>query len=371
MNVKVIVGMAQTCVKDSAITYDEFDKLYSDLSLKEQYEAANILYNNGIDLIDEHIENEASVLDSDEDNALDSFIVGDESSDSLSIDSFFKDSGYDENSFADLLFNKEVHQSNSILCSLIQEGNRQAAQDLCIKNKLLVDKYANAYRKKYGNELDFADLEQVGFLGLLRAAERFDIRLGSAFSTYAVYWIKQAISREIMDNGFIIRIPVHMMERINKVTEAEYRSPNGASFAEIIQFIADDLSLEKKEVLECISLRENILSHTSLATSVGEDGDTELGDLLPADEDSDPVMTAVMDSSLRSELEKVLDSLTDRERKVIKMRTGWDGGGPMTLEQVGQVFNVTRERIRQIEQKAIRKLRHPSRKKRIDVYREV
>ena len=369
MNTTLILSMAQTYEKDNAITYDEFDRLFSDLSRKEQYEVVNLLYENGIDLIDEHVENEASILDLEDDSSIESLWDGNSST--TSTDSFFRDPGYKENQFDDLLVNTVVHQSNEILCSQIQQGNRQAAQDLCVKNKALVDKYVNGYLKKYGNELDFEDLEQVGFLGLLKAAEKFDRQICSSFSTYAVIWIKQTISREIMDNGFIIRIPVHMMERINKVTEAEYRCPNDASSNEKIQFIADDLGLNEKEVRECITLRANVLSHTSLATAIGEDEDSELVDFIPADIDPDPVATAAMNQALRDALDKVLCTLTPREQRVLRLRNGWDGRKPMTLEQVGKEFNVTRERIRQIEAKAIRKLRHRSRIKIIQDFREV
>lgn len=369
MNIKLLVSMAQSCAKDSAITYDEFDKLYADLSRKEQYEVVNILYDYGIDLVDEHVENEASVLDSAEGNYLETFFENDTSPDAISNDTFFKDLGVSDDFFNSLIENKEIRQSNAILCSLIQQGNRQAAQDLCIKNKALVDKYANAYLKKYGNGLDFEDLEQVGFIGLLKAAERFNTSAG-AFSTYAVYWIKQAISREIIDNGFMIRIPVHMMERIVKVTEVESRCPEGYPLIERIRFIAENTGLSDKQVTECIVLRNNILIHTSLATLVGDDEESELGDFLPTEEGSDPVAAIAMDGSLRGELEKVLSTLSEREQQVLKMRFGWDDGKRMKLEQVGHVFNVTRERIRQIEAKALRKLRHPSRIKIIKDYLE-
>ncbi len=153
-----------------------------------------------------------------------------------------------------------------------------------------------------------------------------------------------------------------------KVTEVEYRCPEGYSLSERIQFIVENTGLSENRVTECIVLRNNILVHTSLATLVGDDEESELGDFLPAEEDSDPVATAAMDSTLRGELEKVLSTLTGREQQVLKMRFGWDDGKRMNLEQVGRVFNVTRERIRQIEAKAIRKLRHPSRSKNIKVY---
>lgn len=360
--------MAQSCIKDSAITYDEFENLYSDLSLREKYEVVNILYENGINLVDEHIENESSVFDSDDGSYLDELIEGDDSVD-FAKEAFFKDSGYSDAFFDTLTVNNVVHQSNEILCNLIQQGNRQAAQDLCVKNRALIDRYANAYIKKYGHGLDFEDLEQVGFIGLLRAAEKYNVNKG-AFSTYAVHWIKQAISREIIDNGFMIRIPVHMMDRINKVTKLEYQCSTEDTLDEKVQFIAQNTGLEENEILECIALRNNVLVHTSLATLVGEDEESELGDFLPADDEEDPVSAEVMRLSLKSAMEKVLSQLTERERTVLMLRNGWDNGVPMTLEQVSHVFNVTRERIRQIEVKALRKLRHPSISNPIKVYLE-
>lgn len=368
MNTDLIISMAQIFVKDGAIAYDEFDKLYSDLSRKEQYEVVNILYDNGINLVDEHIEDETAVFD--EEDYLDAFFADNELTEGHSIDSFFTDPGFSEELSSALIISAVVHQSNGILCSLIQQGNRQAAQDICIKNKALVDKYAIAYQKRYGNGLDFEDLEQAGFIGLLKAAQKYNSSLG-AFSTYAVFWIKQAIVREIFDFGFVIRIPVHMMERINKVTEADYCCPNEASSAERIEFIADKLNLTKKEVMECQFLRANVLTYTSLATLVGDDEDSELGDLLPSGEDLSPVETEVFERSLQKEIDTVLNTLTPRERRVIIMRFGLHDGKPMTLEQIGNELNVTRERIRQIEAKALRKLKHPSRSKRIKVYCEV
>lgn len=367
MNVNLIVHLAQTRAKDSAITYDEFDELYSDLSRKEQYEVANILYDNGIDLIDEHIEDGSKIL---EDDYIEPFISNDEVGEGDPEDSYFKDPGFTGEQNEGLIVNTVIHQSDGILCSLIQQGNKQAAQDLCIKNKALVDKYANAYRKKYGNGLAFEDLEQAGFIGLLTAAEKFDANVG-AFSTYAVYWIKQAISREIFDTGFLIRIPVHIMERINKVAEMEYQCPNDMHFDEKIEFIALSLHLSQNAVRECFALRSNVLSYTSLSTLVGEDEEAELGDFLPAEEDTNSVETTVMSESLRTEIDKILRTLTERESKVLKLRAGWDTGKPMTLEQVSKEFNVTRERIRQIEGRALRKLRHPSRSKLIHIYLEV
>lgn len=251
------------------------------------------------------------------------------------------------------------------MCTLIQQGNRQAEQDLCVKNKKLVDKYVFTYQKRYGNRLDFEDLEQVGFIGLIKAAKKFELHQGK-FSTYAVWWIKQAISREIMDNGYAIRIPVHMMERINKVARVEGLYI-GLSIGARIEKISEELSIPKEAVRECLILRKNYLSYASLNAPISDEEGTELGEMIP-EEDILPVEDIVADKEMRRALEAVMSTLTQREQKVLRLRFGLDDGRARTLEEVGKQFDVTRERIRQIEAKALRKLRHPSRTKKIKDY---
>lgn len=356
--------MAKPYVKDGAITYDEFEQIYSILSKKEQYKVTDILYENGINLIDEHIADTDIILDIDNDEV----DVECEDFEVLYDENIFKDSKADLYTNESLVIHKEVRQSNEILCALIQQGNSQAAQDLCVKNKKLVDKYVAAYQKYFRNRLDFEDLEQVGFLGLITAANKFDVKLGTSFSTYAVYWIKQSISREIMDNGYAIRIPVHMMERISKVTSSYNRlAEEGFPLQRAIGQIAEELGLSEEMVRESLALKENVIGYTSLDTPIGEDGDTVLGDFIPA-EDEESVEQIVTRGLLRQQLEGVLRTLTPREEHVIRMRFGLVDGRPRTLEEVGKEFNITRERIRQIEAKAMRKLRHPSRSRRLKDY---
>lgn len=359
MNENIILNMALPYVKNESITYVEFDKIYSMLSIKEQYGVAEILYRNGINLVDENevLNEDAYILDvgnaDDEDNF-----------DILYDESIFADSGiYDDS--GPLLVNRNIKQSNDILCKLIQEGNRQAVQDLCIKNKRLVDKYVLAYQKRYGNRLDFEDLEQVGFIGLIKAAQKFDFQQGTAFSTYAVCWIKQSISREIMDNGYAIRIPVHMMERINKVVRLDnVYLGDGMSLQDRINEISKELDLSEEAVRECFVLKNNYLSYASLNAPVGDEEETELGELLP--EDGVPsVEDIVADRALRESLEAVILTLREREQMVLRLRFGLDDNRVRTLEEVGKEFSITRERVRQIEKKALRKLRHPSRSKKI------
>ncbi len=364
MNEEIILDMAKPYVKDGAITYDEFDKIYAMLSRKEQYAVTDILFNNGINLIDSQVEEDEIIFDVDAEDTS-NLDFEDDDFEVLYNESIFKDSGSSSGTTETLFVNKDIRQSNEILCHLIQQGNRQAAQDLCVKNKRLVDKYVMAYEKRYGNHLDFDDLEQVGFIGLLKAAQRFNVQQGNAFSTYAVFWIKQSIFREIMDNGYAIRIPVHMMERINKVIAMSNRlASDDAPLSERISHIAQELEISEEDVQECIILKNNFLSYTSLDVPIGEDQESMLGDFIPIEEDAS-VELLVFNKALRDQLETILNSLAGRERNILKMRFGWDDNIPRTLEEVGQQYHVTRERIRQIEAKALRKLRHPSRSRRL------
>lgn len=368
MNVEIILHMAEPYVKDGAITYDEFDKIFSILSRKEQYAVSEVLFQNGINLVDEHVAEEET-LDLDIDIGIESMDgFDDDDFEILYDESLFKDKGVSDSSYEPLVVNKVIRQSNEILCTLVQQGNRQAVQDLCVKNQRLVDKYVSAYLKRYANRVEFEDLEQVGYIGLIKAAQRFDIRQGTSFSTYAVYWIKQCIIREIMDHGYAIRIPVHMMEKIAKVTSANNRLELlNLSLEERVAEIARELDCTEDDVRECFVLKQNYLGYTSLDAPVGDDEDAALGDFIPYDEAAS-VEDVVFDKELRNELERVLETLPKKEQDILKLRFGWENGVTKTLEEVGILYGVTRERIRQIESKAIRRLRHPSRAKKLKDY---
>ena len=363
MNEHLILSMAEPYVKEGSITYNQFENIYSMLSLKEQYVVTEILNKNGIDLIaeEERTDKDDFILEAEiDEDEFDNDIESEWNPFSVRYDtSLFKDSNFNPEIPENLVVNRNVKQSNEILCTLIQQGNLQSTQDLCVKNQRLVDKYAAAYSKKYRHHLDFEDLEQVGFVGLLKAAQKFDIKLGYSFSTYAVWWIKQAISREIMDNGFAIRIPVHMMERINKIAAIENKFSD-CKPEERIKKIVNEMGMTEDAVRECMVLKTNILTYSSLNSPVGEEEDSELGDFIPS-EDVLSVEDIVTSRELRRCLDKALETLTDRERQVLRIRFGLDDGKPHTLEYVGQLFGVTRERIRQIEDKALRKMRAPSR----------
>ena len=352
MNEEIILKMVNPYLKNGELTYDDFENIFCILSLKEQYKVSEILFSNGIDLVDTEIDEVVLEIEIEKE---DKFEV-------LYEDSIFQDQGTNEDN---LTINHDIRQSNEILCTLIQQGNRQAVQDLCVKNKKLVDKYVVGYQKKYGHRLDFEDLEQVGFLGLIKAAHRFEVGQGTAFSTYAVFWIKQSISREIMDNGYAIRIPVHMMERINKVLQLDnVYDREGLELKERIEAISDELGISCENVRECLIIKNNYLSYASLNAPIGEDQASELGEMLPQ-EDELSIEEIVSEKFLREELERVLSTLTNREQIILRLRYGMDDGRECTLEEVGKIFNVTRERIRQIEAKALRKLRHPSRSRRL------
>ena len=343
MNEQLIIDMARPYVKDGFITYEEFDHIYEILSLKEKYAVVDILYNNGIDLID---------ADEQDEDADDKFEV-------LYDDGLFKDTGFKAKNPKPVVVNEVVKQSNEILCAMIQQGNLQAEQDLCVKNKKLVDKYALGYEKRYRHRLDFDDIEQAGFIGLITAAKKFDIGMGGAFSTYAVWWIKQAITREIMEHGFVIRIPVHMMEQIIKVAGIENMFSELNREERIVK-VMDETGYKEERVRECMMLKEYVLTYSSLNVTVGEDETVELGEFL-SDDGVIPIEEMVENRELRRILDDVLDTLPEKEKKVIKLRFGLEDNRQWTLEEVGKLFNVTRERIRQIESKALRKLRHPSR----------
>lgn len=310
---------------------EDFNKLFHMLNNTQKYEVINILIESEIDI----------------DYANVTYIKP-------------KNSSRSENSSINI--SKLSNLTNEQLCVIYQQGNKPALEALISKNIKLIWSRVLKHGRKYNHKLDDEDLLQYGSIGLMKAAKRFDSTREAKFTTYAIWWIDQFILRGIVDHGFTVRLPVHYFELVSKVLGILSRNPDATKEEKLELVSAAGISEEKfEEVLVTIN---NIMSPTYLNTFVGEEDDSELGDFI-VDNITPTVEEQVESNMLKEAIDTVLETLNRRERNIIELRFGLNDGIGKTLEQVGSRYDVTRERIRQIEAKALRKLRHPSRSKKL------
>lgn len=348
--------------KKNVLEYSEITDLFSDMNLTaEQMDSIlEYLEKNNIDTL--------RTTDDDEEPDPEEVVLDEEDIDVEKIDLSVPDGISIEDPVR--MYLKEIGKVPLLsadeeieLAKRMELGDEEAKKKLAEANLRLVVSIAKRY---VGRGMLFLDLIQEGNLGLIKAVEKFDYRKGYKFSTYATWWIRQAITRAIADQARTIRIPVHMVETINKLIRVSRQLLQELGREPSPQEIADEMDIPVERVREILKISQEPVS---LETPIGEEEDSHLGDFIQDDNVPVPAEAAAF-TLLKEQLNEVLGTLTEREQKVLKLRFGLEDGRARTLEEVGKVFNVTRERIRQIEAKALRKLRHPSRSRKLRDYLE-
>ena len=356
---KNLLAMAKK--KKNVLEYQEINDFFSDMTLEEdQFDRIlETLEQNNVDVLritdDDDVDDEEILLSAEEED-LDMENLDLSIPDSISIEDpvrmYLKEIGK-----VPLLSAEEEIE----LAKKMELGDQEAKKRLAEANLRLVVSIAKRY---VGRGMLFLDLIQEGNLGLIKAVEKFDYRKGYKFSTYATWWIRQAITRAIADQARTIRIPVHMVETINKLIRVSRQLLQELGREPSPEEIAEEMNMPVDRVREIMKISQEPVS---LETPIGEEEDSHLGDFLPDDNVPVPADAAAF-TLFKDQLVEVLGTLTEREQQVLRLRFGLDDGRARTLEEVGKEFNVTRERIRQIEAKALRKLRHPSRSRKLKDY---
>ena len=351
--VKNIVKKAKESGK---MTYGELAKELEDTNPEQIDKVFDAFEEMGVNLLNDDFEEEPDVDDLKEVEELKLDEISDTSFEGVSVDDPVRMYLREIGKIQLLSYEKELELAKRIL-----EDDEDARQELAEANLRLVVSIAKKY---VGRGMLFLDLIQEGNMGLIKAVEKFDYTKGFKFSTYATWWIRQAITRAIADQARTIRIPVHMVETINRLIRTSRHLLQQLGREPSPEEIAKEMDMTVEKVMEIQKIAQDPVS---LETPIGEEDDSHLGDFIQ-DEDSPAPHDAASYTLLREQLEEVMNTLTPREAKVLKLRFGLEDGKARTLEEVGKEFDVTRERIRQIEAKALRKLRHPSRSKKLRDY---
>ena len=351
-----VYNILKRAKENGKITYGELASQLGDVTPDQIDKVFDVFEELGVDVLKDDTDDEPDIEDLEEVEEIKLDDMNTTSMEGISVDDPVRMYLREIGRIPLLTFDEELDLAKRIL-----ENDEEAKQKLAESNLRLVVSIAKKY---VGRGMLFLDLIQEGNMGLIKAVEKFDYTKGFKFSTYATWWIRQAITRAIADQARTIRIPVHMVETINKLIRTSRHLLQQLGREPTPEEIAKEMDMPVEKVMEIQKIAQDPVS---LETPIGEEDDSHLGDFIPDDESPAPQDSAAY-TLLKEQLEEVMQTLTPREAKVLKLRFGLEDGKARTLEEVGREFKVTRERIRQIEAKALRKLRHPSRSKRLKDY---